>query len=359
MTGQEMLTWGSPMRWVLRLIETGIPSGVAGIDVMEISRPDGASNIADLGLTLSEAKQLLACVEQTIVAAQAGDLAARRPKCSSCSGRCHVNGRRCHLLATPFGKVTVQLPRFRCVSCGHLARCVTWPSHCRSTPELDRLRAHLSALMPFRVAAEVLTHLLPADVGMSPETLRAHTHKIGQQPCDIPTAGPVPAAMNITATTDSTFIRSCQKGSRHLEVHVGNVETSEGGRQVFGAVAGSDTDIAVRIRWSLEAVGRTAATKVTAFTDGCPGLRSILADAGVTTRPIADWFHIAMRLQHAKRAASGLLTDEPGRKEAKATIVTEVERLHWRIWNGKAKNAQKTFDRIRKVMHLYKGERGH
>jgi hypothetical protein len=45
---------------------------------------------------------------------------------------------------------------------------------------------------------------------------------------------------------------------------------------------------------------------------------------------------------------------EPGRKEARATIVTEVARLHWRIWNGKAKNAQKTFDRIRKVMHLYK-----
>jgi hypothetical protein len=213
--------------------------------------------------------------------------------------------------------------------------------------------------MPFRVAADVLTHLLPADVGMSPETLRAHTLKIGEQLGDIPTAKPVAAAMSITVTTDSTFIRSCEAGNRHLEVRVGNVETSDGGRQVFGAVARSNTDIAVQIRRSLEAVGGTAATKVTAFTDGCPGLRSILADAGVTTRPIADWFHIAMRLQHAKPAASGLLTDEPGRKEAKATIVTEVERLHWRIWNGKAKNAQKTFDRIRKVMHLYKGERGH
>ena len=58
--------------------------------------------------------------------------------------------------------------RFRCVNYGHIERCVTWPSHCRSTPELDRLRAHLSALMPFRVAANVLMHLLPADVGMSP-----------------------------------------------------------------------------------------------------------------------------------------------------------------------------------------------
>jgi hypothetical protein len=93
-------------------------------------------------------------------------------------------------------------------------------------------------------------------------------------------------------------------------------------------------------------LGSRQPRKVTALTDGCPGLRLILADAGTTTRPIADWFHVAMRLQHAKLAATGLLTDEPGRKEAKAMIVTEVERLHWRIWNGKAKNAQKSFDRI-------------
>jgi hypothetical protein len=191
------------------LIETGMPNEVGGVDVMEICRPEAASNIANLGLTLSEAKELLARVQQAVVAALARDLAARRPEYPSCRGRCYVNCRSCHLLATPFGKVTVQLPRFRCVSCGHIERCAAWPSHCRSTPESDRLRAHLSALMPFRVAADVLKHLLPADVGMSPETLRAHTHNIGEQPHDIPTTKPIAAAMSITVTTDSTFIRSC------------------------------------------------------------------------------------------------------------------------------------------------------
>ena len=38
-------------------------------------------------------------------------------------------------------------------------------------------------------------------------------------------------------------------------------------------------------------------------------------------------------------------------------IVAEVERLHWRIWNGKAKNAQRSIKRIRKVMHVFMGER--
>jgi hypothetical protein len=47
----------------------------------------------------------------------------------------------------------------------------------------------------------------------------------------------------------------------------------------------------------------TDATMVTAFTDGCPGLRSALVDAGVTRPPILEWFHIAMRLQHATQAA--------------------------------------------------------
>jgi hypothetical protein len=40
-------------------------------------------------------------------------------------------------------------------------------------------------------------------------------------------------------------------------------------------------------------------------------------------------------------------------------IVPEVERLHWRIWNGKAKDARRTLERVRKVMHVFQGERSH
>src|SRR5208337_3987096 len=54
-------------------------------------------------------------------------------------------------------------------------------------------------------------------------------------------------------------------------VRVGNVETETGGRQVFGAVAKADTDIKVLIRRSLDAVGQTEDTALTAFTDGCSG----------------------------------------------------------------------------------------
>jgi len=213
--------------------------------------------------------------------------------------------------------------------------------------------------MTYRVAADILVHLLPIDAGKSPETLRSHTLQVGEQLGDAAADQPATAAAAIAVSLDSTFVRSNEDGERHLEVRVGNVETTTGGRQVFAAVAKADTDIAGLIRRDLETVGQTDETEVTAFTDGCPGLRCILADAGGMKPPILDWFHIAMRMQHVAQAASGLSTDSPDLVKAKAVIVAEVGRLRWRIWNGKAKNAQRSIDRIRKVMHVFKGERGH
>ena len=182
--------------------------------------------------------------------------------------------------------------------------------------------------------------MFPVGAGKDKETLRRHTLKPARPFAIVPAMRPETTAPGITVTLDSTFIRSCQDGERHLEVRVGNVETASGGRQVFGAVAGSDTDIEMLIRRNLEAVGQTEDTALTAFTDGCAGLRRILADADLAEPPMLDWFHIGMRLQHLKQIASALSTDDPARMAAKAVIVAEIERLHWRMWNGKAKNAQ-------------------
>ncbi|HTW70198.1 MAG TPA: hypothetical protein VME47_09950 [Acetobacteraceae bacterium] len=119
-------------------------------------------------------------------------------------------------------------------------------------------------------------------------------------------------AAAITVSLDPTFIRSREEGERHLEVCVGNVETTAGGRQVFAVAPKADTDTAALIRRGLGTGGQTGETEVTAFTDGRPGLRCIPADAGVTKPPILDWFHIAMRMQHAAQAAGRLPTDGPG-----------------------------------------------
>jgi hypothetical protein len=342
--------------WLLRLVEIGAEGEVQAQDVMEIDRPGGLGDIATLGLTLSESTRLLAGLQQAIVAAQVRNHAVRRPPCSRCGHTCRVKDYREHRVATLFGQVTVRLARFRCAVCGGIEAGVDWPSYCRATPELVRLQAHLCALMSYRTAADLLEQLFPVNAVKHSETVRRHALKVGKALQECPVIAPETMAPVIVVTLDSTFIRSCEKGERHLEVRVGNVETKSGGRQVFGAVAKAETDIKALINRNLEAVRRTAETALTAFTDGCSGLRRILA--GVTNLPFLDWFHIGMRLQHLKQVAGALSGDDPSREAAKAVIVGEVERLHWRLWNGKATNARISIDRIHVVMQHFKGELG-
>lgn len=345
------------MEWTLRLVQAGADGEERCTDVLTIQSGDDLGDIGHLGLSRSEAKQVLASVQQSIVAGQAQGHAVRRPACRRCGGVCHVKDYREHAVATLFGQVRLRLARFRCAACGGTEAGTGWPPYCRSTPELDQLRAHLSALMPYRMAADLLGQLFPVD-GQDDETLRRHTLKTGEALRHAAASGSATPAPAIEATLDATFIRSCEDGERHLEVRVGNVETQTGGRQVFGAVAKADTDLKELIRRALDAIGWTADTIVTSFTDGCSGLRRLLVEAGITKPPILDWFHMAMRLQHLKQIANSLSADDPARAAAKAVIVEETERLHWRLWNGKAKNARISLDRIRAVMHHFQGETG-
>src|SRR3954453_15881446 len=307
-------------------------------------------------MTLGESKQLLAGLQREIVAAQARVHAARRPECRGCGTACRLKDYRRREIAPLFGRVTVRLPRFRCAGCATSATGVEWPPHVRSTPELDRLRAQLSALLTYRTAPPCLGQMFRVDAVQAPESLRRHTFKVAENLPVPATVQPATPAEATVVTLDSTFVRSCEDDERHLEVRIGNVETATGGRQVFGAVAKTDTDLVALIRGSLDAVGRTKQTVLTAFTDGCPGLRRILHDAGIEGLPILDWFHLAMRLQRLTQVAGGLSPDSPERSTAKAVVVEEVERLRWRLWNGKARDAGISIDRIRAVMHHFQGE---
>ena len=144
------------MAWIVRLVQIGADGEERCADVMGIDRPDDLADIGNLGLTLAEAKRMLAGLQQEIVAAQAREHAVRRPNCRCCGGDCRVKDYRERGVATLFGQVTVRLPRFRCAACCGSESGIEWPPHCRSTPELDRLQAHLAAFMTYRTAADLL-----------------------------------------------------------------------------------------------------------------------------------------------------------------------------------------------------------
>jgi hypothetical protein len=102
---------GSSLGWVLRLAETGPDAAAESVDLIEIHQSSGLADIANLGLTLSEAKELLARVQQAMVAAPARDHAVRPPSCASGAGQCHLKdwrrgGSRRRFIPAPAGNTS-------------------------------------------------------------------------------------------------------------------------------------------------------------------------------------------------------------------------------------------------------------
>jgi hypothetical protein len=190
--------------WIVRLVSVGAEGEEHSTDVLQIARPGDLTELASLGLSMAEGKRLLAGVQREIVAAQSRVHAVRRPECHGCGTACRVKDYRRHEIATLFGQVAVRLPRFRCGGCGTIASGVEWPPHARSTPELDRLRAQLSALLTYRTAAEVLGQMFPVDAGTAHETLRRRMFKVAEELPMPATAQPATPAEMITVTLDSS-----------------------------------------------------------------------------------------------------------------------------------------------------------
>jgi hypothetical protein len=63
-----------------------------------------------------------------------------------------------------------------------------------------------------------------------------------------------------------------------------------------------------------------------------------------------------MWLQHLTQITGSFSSDTPERAAAKAVIVEEVERLRWRLWNGKAQDAGISLERIQAAMPPFEGE---
>jgi hypothetical protein len=145
----------------------------------------------------------------------------------------------------------------------------------------------------------------------------------------------VQEASEISLMLDTTFIRSNNpEAERGWEILIGAAEAETGARCYFGAPLGQRDASLKLIEDALTQVGRSPATRLTAFTDGAPVLRSLAAKVGIRDRPILDWFHIAMRIRHLQASTAAMPTRVPSQVAAKAVVCEEVERMRWKLWHG-------------------------
>src|SRR3954467_14580173 len=157
------------MRWTVRLEARTDRGGVEATELVTISRPAVAGTLAEVSLTLAEAKALLAGLQASMVRDQLAGYVAHHRLCPGCGVPQPLKDRRTRRLQTLFGTLEVEAPRFRVCRCrSATARGsegvsspvgALWTARC--APELERVKADLGARASFREAARILESLLP------------------------------------------------------------------------------------------------------------------------------------------------------------------------------------------------------
>ena len=172
------------VRWTVRREARTDQGEVTTTELVTFERPVVAGTLAEIGLTLSETKALLAALQASMLHGQVAGYAAHRRPCPECGVLQSLKDRRTRRLQTLFGTVEVEAPRFRVCRRrlpGPRAAAAFSPVGAlltaRCTPELERVQAELGARTSFREAARILEALPPASPA-NQESVRNRAHAV-------------------------------------------------------------------------------------------------------------------------------------------------------------------------------------
>ena len=302
--------------WRVRLVAEFETGETTEVEVARLERDEHAG-LADLGLRLAEAKRLTAAIQAEIVPAQVTIAGEHRRTCVACAGA-----------SWPARDITPRRSARCSVTCqSGFGACspvpARGPAEAKSfaafdleaatvAPELAYVTARYAALAPFGKVADLLSELLPISGARNAGTVRNRTMRVGEavvQPNVTTTAEPATAkpAKPVVIGLDGGYVRSRHRqDERHFEVIAGKVIDAQGCQSRFAFARNSPAIASDAFRQALAVAGVTADTPATVLSDGDAGLwrlqRELLPNATV----VLDWWHAAVRFEHALQAARGL-----------------------------------------------------
>jgi hypothetical protein len=351
------------MRWTVRLEARTDQGEVTVTELATLSRPVMGGTLADIGLALSEAKAVLARLQESMVQSQVAEYVTCRRVCPQCRVLQPRKDRRTRRLQTLFGTIEVDAPRFRIGHCRlpALTTKVTFSPVCelltaRCTPELATVQAELGARTSFREAARILETLLPASP-TNHESVRNRTHAVALrlEVADEQAAAAVviedPAMVDASrpiVMLDGAYVRAVPGHQvRNFEAICGKVEQEGHASRRFALVRSVAERPRALLRAALHDQGWREGEAVTAISDGDPALPALVHSAtGGPVEPILDWFHLSMRVRHVEQALLGLHALEPAHLGPLDHAQVDVERLRHLLWNGYHEEACKALGRI-------------
>jgi hypothetical protein len=328
--------------WRVKLVTELEAGETTEVEVSRLER-DEPAGLADLGLRLSEAKQLMAAIQAEIVPAQVTVAGEHCRTCAACEGEQASKGHYTATFRSLFGDVPIRVRRLLTCPCQDMTKARSFAAFdleaATVAPELAYVTARYAALAPFGKVADLLSELLPVSGAPNAGTVRNRTMRVGEavvQPHAAKTAEvAAPPAKPVVVGLDGGYVRSrYRQDERHFEVIAGKVIDAQGCQSRFAFARNSPTIASDAFQQALAVAGVTAATPATVLSDGDAGLWRLQREALPNATIVLDWWHAAVRFEHALQAARGLgggSTDTRLADEA----VRGLERAKWRLWHGR------------------------
>src|SRR3954451_3212994 len=142
----------------------------------------GDDQLEEIGLSLDQAKSVLASAQTSLVAAQAASFLAQHRCCELCGRHLQSKG-RCRLpFRTAFGTIPLVSPRVHRCACQPTGSKTFSPLTALFTehtaPELLYLETRWASLMSFGLTAGLLKDVLPVDIRTNVASIRNHLHRL-------------------------------------------------------------------------------------------------------------------------------------------------------------------------------------
>jgi len=250
------------------------------------------------------------------VPAQVAVLGERRRSCVACGRVLASKGHYGARFRSLFGDVPVRIRRLLVCPCQDPGEAKSFAAldlgKDAVAPELAYVTARYAALVPFGKVASLLSELLPMGGAQNTGTVRNRTLRVGTEivqkhPVATAQQPTAQAAGSVVVGLDGGYVRSRHRQEeRHFEVVAGKVIHADGAQYRFAFARNGQAVSAEAFRQTLAATGVNADTSATVLCDGDAGLWRLQREALPRATIVLDWWHAAVRFEHALQAARDL-----------------------------------------------------
>jgi hypothetical protein len=332
-----------------------------------------------LGLSLAEARAILAGLERTMAEQQVAEFTVQEWPCPCCGRARACKDRQSIVYRTPFGKLKLESPRLYRCRCESKTRASFSPLverlPERTSPELTYLETKFSALVSYGLSLKLLEEVLPIGQHLSGTALQNRVRRMAERlegeraegqglflndnlkkQDRLPQSG-MPLAVGL----DGCYVHAKDQPSRAegwFEVIVGkSLPSQEQASRCFAWVSRYDPEPKRRVFEFMESQGLQRDQPVTFLSDGGDTVRELPRGLHPQAEYLLDWFHLTMRLTVMSRVAKGVReADQP---DLSADLEEMLEHLKWNLWHGKVDRALEITDEIAYALDVEGGSPEH